>query len=129
LALQVHPEPEGLYAHQVAHAFFIFSMAILIFWLHKSRLVDNKGWRYIQIGCLCFILWNIIAMAGHIIDSKLSKEAFLGSGWTKTLVIEKAIAPYLYYLLKMDHFICVPAIVFLFIGIRKFRLETRGNQG
>lgn len=128
LALQVHPQPEGLYAHQIAHAFFILSMTILAFWLQKSKLVEKKGWRYIQIGCVCFILWNINAMTGHIIDSKLSQDAFAGSGWTKKLVVEKVSAPYLYYLLKMDHLTCVPAMVFFFIGLRILKNEAEENR-
>ena len=124
LALQIHPAPEGLYAHNIAHAFFIFSMATLAFWLQKRRLVVEKGWRYIQISCLLFIFWNIDAMAGHIIDSYLSEEAFTGQGWAKSMIKEKVFAPYFYYLLKMDHLICVPAIFFLFLGLKRLKVDA-----
>lgn len=124
-ALQVHPTPEGLYAHQISHAFLVFSMAILVFWLQKRRLVQERGWRYIQVSCLLFILWNIDAMTGHVIDSKLDAEAFTATGFSRALVMEKAITPYLYYLLKLDHFICVPAIVFLYLGLRRLEFGAK----
>lgn len=124
LALQVHPSPEGLYAHQIAHAFFILSMATLSFLLQKRGLVRQRGWRYIQLACICFILWNIEAMAGHMIDSRLPADAFDGSGWGKVLVVERAIAPYFYYFLKMDHLICIPAIFLLFLGLRSLKIES-----
>ena len=124
LALQVHPTPEGLYTHQIAHAFFILSMATLTFWLQKRGLIRQKGWRFIQLACICFILWNIGAMAGHMIDSRLPADAFHGSGWGRVLVVERAIFPYLYYVIKMDHLICVPAILLLFFGLRSLKLES-----
>ena len=61
LALQVHTAPEGLYSHQIAHCFFIISMATLAFWLQERRLVEKRGWRHLQISCLLFIVWNINA--------------------------------------------------------------------
>ncbi len=125
LALQVHPAPTGLYAHQIAHAFFTVSMGILVYWLQERRLVERRGWRYIQLSALCFILWNLGAMAGHVIDSYLTEEAFVGQGWKTALVAEKAILPNLYYLLQMDHLICVPAMALLFLGLRQFRREIR----
>jgi hypothetical protein len=126
-AIQVHPAPEGLYAHQIAHVFFIASMAFFAFWLEKTRLVKAKGWRYIQLSSFWFILWNIGAMLGHVIDSFLEESAFVGAGWSKALVVEEAIAPYLYYVLKMDHLICVPAMVFLLLGLKKLNSEVRGR--
>jgi hypothetical protein len=128
LALQVHAAPEGLYSHQLAHCFFIVSMAILAFWLQKRRLVERRGWRYLQISCLLFIIWNIDAFVGHTIEFHLSPDAYAGEGWARALVADKAIMPYLYYLLKMDHVICVPAIFFLYLGLRWFRREEGAGE-
>ena len=128
LALQVHAFPEGLYAHQIAHAFFIVSMGIFAFWLHKMRLIEKRGWRYIQISCFLFILWNLDAVVGHAIDSRLTADAFSGGGFTQSLVTERAIAPYFYYFLKMDHLICVPAMVLLLMGLKRLNRESDGGE-
>ncbi|MDX1708368.1 MAG: hypothetical protein R3274_07195, partial [Desulfobacterales bacterium] len=44
-ATQAHSAPEGLYAHQLAHVFFIISMGVLIYWLRARQLVRSAGWR------------------------------------------------------------------------------------
>ena len=127
-ALQIHSQLGGLYVHQIAHTFFLFSMGILIFWLQKSRLIEKRSWRYIQISCLFFILWNIDAIIGHTIDSRLSSHASLGGGWVRNMVLNRGIAFYLYYLIKMDHLLCVPAIMFLFLGLKRLKLESEEKE-
>jgi len=126
-ALQVHPEPEGLYSHQLGHIFFTFSMAVFTFWLQKTRLVENRGWRYIQVSCVIFILWNLDAFSGHMIESRLSEDAFLPISHGQALIVEKAVAPYLFYLLKLDHLFAVPAMVFFLLGLNRLRkTDERG---
>ena len=43
LATQGHGGIEGVYAHQIAHLFFIISMGGLIYWLRQRGLVREKG--------------------------------------------------------------------------------------
>jgi hypothetical protein len=128
LAIQVHAEPEGLYSHQIGHVFFVFSMAVFAFWLQKTRLASKRGWRYIQISCAIFILWNLGAMAGHMLDSRLPEDAFVRIAWGRALVIEKAFAPYLHYFLKMDHLIAVPAMIFLLLGLNRLKEESEETR-
>jgi hypothetical protein len=35
--------------------------------------------------------------------------------------------PYFYYFLKMDHLLCVPAMVLLCLGLRKLAAEAPGE--
>lgn len=127
-ALQIHSAPEGLYSHQLAHVFFLISMAIFAFWLQRSRLVRIKGWRYIQISCLFFIVWNIMAMSGHVLATRLGQGAFVGTGLQTSLVLRNSLVPYFYYVLKMDHIVCVPAIVFLYLGLRALKRQLEGER-
>ncbi len=120
-ALQVHPAPEGLYAHQLAHVFFIVTMGIFAFWLRKRNLTAHSGWRWIRISCLLFILWNLNAFIGHGLDAGLADSAFVGKGWSKALLPEALEFPYVYYLMKLDHLICVPAIAALYMGLKRLR--------
>lgn len=129
LALQLHLAPGSLYAHQVAHAFFMLSMGAFCFWLQKNRLIEQKGWRYIQISALFFILWNMDAMAAHTLEAWMSDEALFVSSLSGSSITGRGFLFSLYYLLKMDHLICVPAIIFLFIGLRKLRHKKEGKQG
>ncbi|MGD9275076.1 MAG: hypothetical protein PVI65_11945 [Desulfobacterales bacterium] len=129
LATQGHTQPEGLYAHQMAHVFFMFSMGLLMYWLRKRGLVKAPGWRFIQFASLFFILWNADAFLVHFIEEQtevlnivrltpwhLHIQAAEGFGW---LV-------YVYYVAKLDHLLCVPALFFLYIGLK--RLLNTGSR-
>ena len=129
-ATQAHAAPEGIIGHQIAHVVFIVSMAILIYWLRKRRLVEQPGWKYIQYAALFFILWNMDAFFAHLLDEQLQwirveKIDF----WRRQITVDKGpvvLAP-LYYLLKMDHLLCVPALLFLYFGLKRL-LETLPSE-
>jgi hypothetical protein len=129
LATQTHGGPEGLYVHQLAHVFFIISMGSLEFWLRQRNLVLEPGWKYIQLAAILFILWNIDAMLVHFMDEHVH---ILGieniDFWhirIESLQGQHSLAV-LYYLLKLDHLLCVPAMFFLYKGLRCF-VEDAGS--
>jgi phosphoglycerol transferase MdoB-like AlkP superfamily enzyme len=119
-ALQVHPAPEGLYAHQLAHLFFIASLGMFAYWLQSARLVRQRGWRLIQISCFLFILWNMDTFAIHWLEYSITREMFISSGldWSSSLVLNGDWRNWAYYFGKFDHLLCVPAILFLLAGLR-----------
>jgi hypothetical protein len=126
-ATQAHSAPEGLYAHQLAHIFFIISMGVLIYWLRARRLVQSAGWRYIQYSALFFILWNVDAFIVHLLEEQLAvidiqrinlwQINITAPNHSKTLV-------WLYYFAKFDHLLCVPALLFLYFGLRRLIKTT-----
>jgi hypothetical protein len=131
-ATQGHGGPEGLYVHQMAHLFFTFAMGSLIYWLRTRRLVAQAGWRLIQYSALFFMLWNLDAFTVHFLEEQASFlgihqprlwliriEAPVGWGWL-------GIA---YYAAKLDHLLCVPAMLFLFMGLRRLTAAvSRGEE-
>jgi hypothetical protein len=131
-AFQSHAGHEGLVGHQMAHVFFAGAMGILAYWLHANRFTDRKGWRLVQISCLLFILWNIGAIFGHWVEDRIPDASLIGEpDWTQRLSVDVEWAS-AYYVLKMDHLLCVPAIICLFAGIRLlFRgaLDEEGRNG
>lgn len=42
LATQSHGAPEGIYAHQIAHIFFMFSMGFFIHWLRDKKTCQGN---------------------------------------------------------------------------------------
>ena len=104
LATQAHSAPEGLYAHQLAHIFFIISMGVLTYWLRERKLVQAVGWRHIQYSALFFILWNVDAFFVHLVEEQ---------------IVDSPVLVWLYYAAKLDHLLCVPALLFLFFGLRR----------
>ncbi|MCG6894961.1 MAG: hypothetical protein LJE65_15255 [Desulfobacteraceae bacterium] len=124
LATQGHGAPEGLYAHQFAHVFFAISMGILIYWLRRARLVDQPGWRHIQFSAVFFILWNIDAFIVHMLEEQLAVLAVTRvNPWHISLASPAPYTwlQYLYIVVKLDHLLCVPAMAFLFSGLRRLR--------
>ena len=127
LATQTHGQPEGLYVHQMAHIFFIISMGSLEFWLRQRNLIKEKGWKYIQLSAVLFILWNIDAVMVHFLDEHLDILGVTKIGlWHIQLdnFQGSSIIPTLYYLLKLDHLLCVPAMFFLYYGLKTILKNT-----
>ena len=128
-ATQVHSQPEGLYAHQIAHLFFAFSMGILIYWLRDRQLVREKGWRLVQYAALFFILWNIDTIVVHYLDAREDMFQIVNHGrsWRAQIqsVNGSSARTALYYFLKMDHLLCVPAVVFLYAGLRQLLVRAQ----
>jgi hypothetical protein len=134
-ATQTHGGLEGLYVHQFAHMFFAFSMGLLIYWLNKWELVASSAWRSIQYAAVFFIAWNLDAFFSHwlveqsglitvnaIDGMRIQIETPRGSNWLAEV----------YYLTKLDHLLCVPALIFLFLGLKqllKTELKTEEGRG
>ena len=121
-ATQTHGGPEGLVVHQFAHLFFIFSMGLFIYWLRKRRLVSDKGWRYIQYAALFFIFWNLDAYLSHWLSEQsniLTMETI--QDWQFRISTAPGLQwlGAIYYLTKLDHLLCVPAMLFLLLGLRR----------
>ncbi len=127
LATQGHGGIEGVYAHQIAHLFFLFSMGSLIYWLRARKLVREPGWRLIQYSALFFILWNLDTLTVHALDDqfKIIQVQSLDLWHIQiTDVFDNNRMRLLYYLAKLDHLLCVPALLFLFGGLKRLLQEN-----
>ena len=128
LATQGHGGIEGVYAHQIAHLFFIVSMGGLIYWLRQRGLVREKGWRMIQLSAFFFILWNLDAFLVHLLDDQMKIIQVTRIDFWKiqlTDLYNSQGLKRLYYVAKLDHLLCVPAIVFLYLGLKRLVKEQR----
>ncbi len=121
-ATQGHVGVEGLYVHQLSHIFFIFSMGILIYWLRQRGLTNDPGWRQIGYSAVLFILWSADAFMVHLLDEHLLLVTTRRVGaWTMTVTAPPGhewLAG-LYYAMKLDHLLCVPALAMLYAGLRR----------
>ena len=120
LALQTHGGLEGLYVHQGAHLFLIISLIIFLINVHRSSLELKKAWRLLYWGAFLFVFWNIWACIGHVVEILVPESLFV--------TLPGRIVPSLginswqevaYYILKMDHLFCLPALMFFYAGLRK----------
>jgi len=128
LATQGHGGIEGVYAHQIAHIFFIVSLGVLIYWLRARKLVQTTGWRFIQYSALFFILWNIDTITVHALDDQFGfiQTETLGVWQLRiTDAFNHDVFKLFYYVAKLDHLLCVPALLFLYFGLKRLIVENK----
>ena len=119
-ATQLHSNSEGIITHQVGHLFFLFSMVALIFTITGKGLDKQKGWRLIQYSAFFFILWNLDAVAAHFFDNQINAVKIENISLGKMKIItnnDSSLLAWFYYILKLDHLLCVPAMLFLYRGL------------
>ena len=129
-ALQPHSAPEGLYVHQMSH--LLFSGALIYLFLHTRRTPElrGRGWLYLQLFCILFTCWNLLALVGHEAAKFLSVADFIDrSNWNEQIAGPISPIKLLYFLTKMDHLLYVPALLSLVIALRIFSKEAEQEQG
>ena len=127
-ATQLHASSEGIITHQVGHLFFLLSMVALIFTVTGKGLNKQKGWRLIQYSAFFFILWNLDALAAHFLDNQIRAVAMENISLGQIRVVAKngsSFLAWVYYVLKLDHLLCVPGMFFFYRGISSLVSEQR----
>jgi len=119
-ATQLHASSEGIITHQVGHLFFLFSMVALIFTVTGKGLDKQRGWRMIQYSAFFFILWNLDAITAHFFDNQIHAVKIENLSFGKIRILtnnNSSSFAWIYYVLKLDHLLCVPAMLFLYKGL------------
>jgi len=122
-ALQSHSYT-GLHVHEFAHVFLLFAMVLFAFKVRRSRLGEKKSWRLIVWGAWLFALWNLWAFSGHIIELYIPEGsiAVIPPSKAPSLLL-KSWWEIIYYVLKMDHLLSVPAAICFYAGLRAMTKE------
>lgn len=127
-ATQLHDSSEGIITHQVGHVFFLFSMVVLMFTITGKGLDKQRGWRLIQYSAFFFIIWNLDVITAHFFDNQIHVVKMENISLDHIRVIasnDSAILAWTYYGLKLDHLLCVPAMLFLYKGLSSLVKEQR----
>jgi len=98
---------EEVYIHQMGHIFFIISCVFIMWVIWHHNLQDKKGWRYIFLSEIFFILWNVDTFVGHITEYWIEPSQMIGAreGWDyffRRISIEGR--EYLYYINEIRPF-------------------------
>lgn len=129
LALQPHSAPEGLYVHQMSHLLFMGALIYLYLHTRHTPELDNKGWHYLQLFCILFAGWNLLALIGHEAAKFLEPTDFFHrASWREQISPPMTPIKLLYFITKMDHLLYVPALLFLVIGLRSFCKDVRRQE-
>lgn len=131
-ATQGHGGIEGILVHQAAHALFALAMGFLAFRIKRDELPVRQGWRNVQYAAILFIVWNIDTIFVHFVDEQVNLVTVerLASGQLAITSPVPGLA-FVYYIAKLDHLLCVPAIGFLLAGLRQLvaQAEVRREKG
>jgi hypothetical protein len=123
-ALQVHPPPEGLYAHLLGHILFFLTSCGLFVALSRSPLSPSRGWLHLRISSLLFAVWNVWTFTAHVVRLKLETQPFVGADLlAMTLSAKTGALGVWYYFLSLDHVVAVPAMLFFVLGLRSLLRE------
>ena len=129
LAVQEHGVPEGIYSHQGAHFLVRFDGAPdLTGCVNGSWCVRPAGAGSSTRRCF-LILWSLDAFTAHLLDEQLHLVDIQPAGRWMVRIDAGDFSPALarlYYAAKLDHLLCVPAMLFLYFGLR--RLLTEAGQ-
>lgn len=123
-ALQAHGYI-GLHVHQIAHAFFIFSMIFFAVKIRHSQLIKKKSWQFITWGAWLLASWNLWAFSGHVLELYIPEDSItvLPPASTPSVLL-KSWKELLYYMLKMDHLLSIPAALCFYLGLRTMAQES-----
>ncbi len=68
------------------------------------------------------LAWNVLAFAGHTADLAIdTAHVAAADGYLKSRLLGPVTwNKILFYLAKLDHLLCVPALFFFCIGMRSF---------
>ncbi len=127
LAIQAHGGSEGIVVHQGGHLFFLLSLCVLVYWLEKKWFTEGKSRRYFQLFGVFLILWNLNVILMHFLDEQ-SDIIHVFRPDTSHIVIrainDSEFLEYIYYFGKMDHLICVPALIFLYLALKTITIDS-----
>lgn len=128
LAVQLHGAPEGLYVHMLAHVFYFAALLFLLLILRKRPPGHSAAWRNFRLALVFFLLWNTDTFIVHWLASRLPDTAFVGhSLWNHRLAGPLTPGRWIYYLGRFDHLLCVPAMFFLVLSLRRLCHETESQ--
>ena len=123
LAVQGHGGAEGLVAHQIGHALFIFGISYLFYKIKLARFED-PGWFEFRAFLRVLVFWNLLTFTGHWMREFVDPGKFIKVDNHVVAMTIDGPWDVLFYLTRLDHLILVPAFFLLLMALRKWRDQT-----
>ncbi|MBU0484344.1 MAG: hypothetical protein KKB30_07505 [Proteobacteria bacterium] len=121
-AVQAHGGIEGLVAHQIGHLLFVVGMGYLLFRLYKIEMV-GPGWFEFKGFLWLILVWNFLTFSGHWLNEYVSPAKFAKVDGHTIAFYLRSLTDAFFYLTRLDHLFLVPALAFLLLALRKWRLQ------
>ncbi len=132
-ALQEHPAPEGLIAHQIAHLFFMGAMLLFIYRLKKTGLAKRPHWGKLRWAALILAVWNIWAFCGHLVSLRLDPQVFMPplgpiTHYCQAQISVQGLKEVLYIVFKNDNVLTLAAFFLIYSAVNKMERLLRGKE-
>ena len=117
----------AIYTHQIARMFLFFAFLIVLWAIVRNRLHTQKGWRYLYLSLILFIIWDLSVFVGRIAEF-LAIAQTIGSteGWQ---YFERSIKigrmEYLYYAGRLDFILLNIAMLLFYLGLRELSQKVK----
>jgi hypothetical protein len=114
----------------MAHVHFILALGYLYWDIRRSSFTE-KGWSYLLKFCMFMLSWNIVAFVGHAVAGHVNDDAIRA---TEGYLSGRIHGPYnlqtiIFYIAKFDHILAVPALFFLYMGMRNLYHSGEKHAG
>ncbi len=119
-AIQSHGPPEGIYVHLIGHVLYGLAMIGFAIRIRLSHLSVRKSWQLMALGALILTIWNAWAFIAHVLATHVPATDFItNKQGVRMWVALHTPVDWLYYIFKMDHLLCVPAILCIYLALRR----------
>ena len=124
-------EYPAIYVHQIGCIFYLIALIFFLWVIVNNRLHKEKGWRYLFLAIIFFIIWDINIIIGRLVEALWIEPAqTIGSkeGWqyfTRKIQIENL--EYLYYTSRLDFILLNIAMLLFYMGLRE-HLSEEGKK-
>ena len=114
-------EYPALYTHQLGRVFFLIAFICVLWAFVHNRLHKQRGWGYLFVSVIFFIIWDIDVFIGRIAESLIPSQIIGGiEGWQyfkRNIEIEGK--EYLFYIAKFDYLLLNLAMLFFYMGLKE----------
>ena len=118
-------EYPAIYTHQLVRIFLFASLIIVLWAILRNRLHRQKGWRYLFLSVIFFIIWDLDVFVGRVAEFITFPQTIgITEGWqyfARTIKIERL--EYLYYIGRLDFVLLNIAMFLFYMGLRELLRE------
>lgn len=117
-------EYPAIYTHQLARVFLLVAFIWVLWGILHNRLHKQKGWRYLFLSLIVFIVWDLDVFIGRAAEF-IEMPRTIGSieGWLyfqRDIIIEgPTYLLYLYYVGRLDFILLNVAMLLFYLGLRE----------
>jgi len=117
-------EYPAIYTHQLARVFLLVAFIWVLWGILHNRLHKQKGWRYLFLSLIVFIVWDLDVFIGRAAEF-IEMPRTIGSieGWLyfqRDIIIEgPTYLLYLYYIGRLDFILLNVAMLLFYLGLKE----------